>query len=153
MSLLAKWTWSRPLRAIEEALASAGVDATSGPLAVVDAPEAAQLLAQRRPLVALGAQVRGRAARRVGGRALRASGDALPLADGALVALIGAGAADAAAIAAWTRALRDGGVLVLVDRIAPEEHTRRALCAGLLDLEQRTAGRQIVTSGRVRRFG
>ncbi len=151
MSLLAKWTWSRPLRAIEEALAAAGVDPAVGPLVVVDAPQAAQLLALRRPLVALGPQVRARAARRVGGRALRATGTELPLADGALAALVGTGA-DATALAAWTRAVRDGGLLVLVDRVAPEEHTRRAICAGLVDIEQRTAGRHVITSGRIRRF-
>jgi len=152
MSLLAKWTWSRPLRAIEEALTSAGVDAGVGPLAVVDAPQAAQLLATTRRLVALGPEVRARAARRVGGRALRANGAALPLADGALAALVGTGAADTDVLASWVRAVRDGGLVVLVDRVAPEEHTRRALCAGLVDLEQRTGGRHVVTSGRVRRW-
>ena len=48
MSLLAKWTWSRPLRAIEEALAAAGVGPAAGPLAVGDAPDAAHHLAHRR---------------------------------------------------------------------------------------------------------
>jgi len=152
MSLLAKWTWSRPLRAIEEALDAAGVGPSAGPLAVIDALEAAQLLALRRPLVALGADLRARSARRIRGRALRAAGTALPLADGALAALVGTGAADVETLAAWSRTVRQGGVLVLVDRVAPEEHTRRALCAGLVDLEQRTAGRHVVTSGRVRRF-
>jgi hypothetical protein len=152
MSLLAKWTWGRPLRAIEEALAAAGIAPTSGPLAVVDAPQAARLLSPRWPLFAVGPEVRGRAARRFGGRALRATGAALPLAPGALAALVGTGAVDAEAVTAWAQTVREGGLIVLVDRVAPEEHTRRALCAGLLDLEQRTAGRHVVTSGRVRRF-
>ncbi len=152
MSPLVKWTWARPLRAIEEALVRAGVSSGAGPLAVVDAPQAAFLLAASRPVLALGAAVRGRAARRFGGRALRATAALLPLADGSLAALVGTGGADATVLSEWSRAVRHGGVLVLVDRVAAEEHTRRALCAGLVDLEQRTAGRLTITSGRVHRW-
>jgi hypothetical protein len=40
-------------------------------------------------------------------------------------------------------------VLVLVDRGRAAEASRRALCAGLTELEQRHAGRLVVTSGLV----
>jgi len=52
-------------------------------------------------------------------------------------------------LAAWSRAVVDGGGLVLVDRAAAVELSRRALCHGLSELEQRVAGRWIVTSGLV----
>ena len=45
-----------------------------------------------------------------------------------------------------------GGGLVLVDRAAAVELSRRALCAGLTALEQRVAGRWTVTSGVVSRL-
>ncbi len=47
----------------------------------------------------------------------------------------------------WTRVVRDGGVIVFVDRGHAPEASRRALCAGLSELEQRHAGRVVVTSG------
>jgi hypothetical protein len=47
------------------------------------------------------------------------------------------------------RVVRDGGVIVFVDKGDAVEASRRALCAGLVEIEQRTAGRTIVTSGRV----
>lgn len=47
----------------------------------------------------------------------------------------------------WTRVVRDGGMLVFVDRSRAPEASRRALCAGLSEIEQRHAGRAIVTSG------
>ena len=47
----------------------------------------------------------------------------------------------------WTRVVRDGGALVLVDRGRGPEASRRALCAGLTEIEQRHAGRIVVTSG------
>lgn len=49
----------------------------------------------------------------------------------------------------WNRAVTQGGVVVLVDRVPPAELTRRALCSGLTDIEQRQTGRTIITSGRV----
>lgn len=49
----------------------------------------------------------------------------------------------------WVRVTRDGGVLVFVDRGHASEASRRALCAGLTEIEQRHAGRTIVTSGLV----
>jgi hypothetical protein len=55
-------------------------------------------------------------------------------------------------LAAWAAAVIDGGGLVLVDRAAATELSRRALCAGLTALEQRVAGRWTVTSGVVSRL-
>lgn len=49
----------------------------------------------------------------------------------------------------WTRVVRDGGVLVFIDRGHAAEASRRALCAGLTEIEQRHVGRSIVTSGLV----
>ncbi len=48
--------------------------------------------------------------------------------------------------------VRAGGVVVLVGRGAREEAMRQALCAGLVELEQRVAGRAVVTSGRTKRL-
>ena len=79
--------------------------------------------------------------------------DKLPLPDHAAGALVGVGAAsrdDAAAILTeWCRTVRDGGAVILVDRGAATDATRLALCAGLTELEQRTAGRFTITSGLV----
>jgi len=55
--------------------------------------------------------------------------------------------ASEADVAAWTRVVRDGGVIVFVDKGDAHEASRRALCAGLTQLEQRHAGRTVVTSG------
>lgn len=49
----------------------------------------------------------------------------------------------------WARVVRDGGVLIFVDRGHAPEASRRALCAGLTEIEQRHAGRVVVTSGLV----
>jgi hypothetical protein len=49
----------------------------------------------------------------------------------------------------WTRVVRDGGALVFVDRGRAPEASRRALCAGLGELEQRRIGRVVITSGLV----
>jgi hypothetical protein len=51
-------------------------------------------------------------------------------------------------IAAWCRAVVPGGLIVLVDRGQATEIARRALCGGLSAVEQRAAGRLLVTSGR-----
>jgi hypothetical protein len=49
---------------------------------------------------------------------------------------------------AWCRAVVPGGLIVMVDRGHATELSRRALCGGLTAVEQRTAGRMLVTSGR-----
>ena len=51
-------------------------------------------------------------------------------------------------IAGWCRAVAPGGLVVLVDRGQAAELSRRALCGGLSAVEQRAAGRVLVTSGR-----
>ena len=121
--------------AVEAALAAM---AARGPIAVVDAPRLARALTARgRAVTALGADDVAAGAPR-------------------FTTLIGVGAgarADwAALLAAWAAALTDGGGLILVDRGAAVELSRRALCAGLTALEQRVAGRWIVTSGLVSRL-
>ena len=77
--------------------------------------------------------------------------DTLPDRGAAAVIACGAGERDdwEALIAGWSRAVADGGGLVLVDRAPAIELARRALCAGLTALEQRVTGRWIVTSGLV----
>jgi hypothetical protein len=49
----------------------------------------------------------------------------------------------------WSRVVRDGGVIIIVDRGHPHEASRRALCGGLSEIEQRLAGRAVITSGLV----
>ncbi len=56
-------------------------------------------------------------------------------------------------LAAWSRWVVDGGGVVMVDRGPAIELSRRALCGGLTALEQRVAGRWIVTSGLVSDLG
>lgn len=50
-------------------------------------------------------------------------------------------------LAAWRQLLVPGGGLILVDRGAPSAVARQALCAGLVELEQRHSGRAVVTCG------
>jgi hypothetical protein len=70
---------------------------------------------------------------------------------GTLDAVVGVDIVDDAAwqdtLRAWTRVVRDGGAVVLVDRGSPSEASRRALCSGLTEIEQRHVGRVVVTSG------
>ncbi len=49
----------------------------------------------------------------------------------------------------WLRAVRLGGVVTLVSTEAPEELSRRALCAGLTHVRGGQAGRHSVVSGTV----
>jgi hypothetical protein len=125
--------------------------APSGPVAVVGQPRLARALAERGVAVlAVGGEQR--ALKKLKGAApARAREDALPVGDRALSALVGWGAgarADwAEVLAEWSRAVIDGGLLVMVDRAAPTELSRRALCSGLAELQQRPAGRLVVTSG------
>jgi hypothetical protein len=76
-----------------------------------------------------------------------------PPADRSLAALVAVGLGDRddweAVLAGWSRWVVDGGGVVLVDRGPAIELSRRALCGGLTALEQRVAGRWIVTSGLV----
>ena len=76
----------------------------------------------------------------------------IPLPDQGAAAVVGTGAVGAdgiACVAEWSRLVRDGGTIVLVDRGAAAVASRRALAGGLSNIEQRTAGRVVVTSGSV----
>lgn len=113
---------------VRAALDRAGV---SGRVAVVDNDRLARRLAE-------------------GGREVVAVEGAL--ADAAYAAVVAGGLARAddwqARIAGWCRAVEPGGLVVLVDRGQATELARRALCGGLMAVEQRSAGRVLVTSGR-----
>ena len=128
--------------AITEALASAKAE---GVLAVVgNARLATALSASREVLpVALSA----RAARKLP----RAIADLAAVEPASLAAVIAMGLATdehwEATIRGWARVVRDGGAIVFVDRGHPHEASRRALCGGLTEIEQRRAGRAVITSG------
>lgn len=137
--------------AIGEALASAHAD---GKLGVVGSAALFAALGKahkaRREVVAFG--LSARAAKKVPG-ALTSPDEVEP---GSLAAVIGVDVSrdDAweATLRSWSRAVRDGGAIVLVDRGSAKrtvEISRRALCAGLAEIEQRQAGRAVVTSGLV----
>jgi hypothetical protein len=133
--------------AITEALASAAVPADAGPIAVVGDARIAAVLAQTRDVIPIG--LPPRAAKKLP----RHLPDTSPIEPGSLPALVGAGIATDDAwvetLRAWVRAVRDGGAIVFVDRGHAQEASRRALCAGLAELEQRRAGRAVITSGLV----
>jgi hypothetical protein len=158
---------------VDEALASAlaGSPAASAPLprvAVVgDVALGRALLAlqkrraegggdaggRRRFELAIIAEPGARAAKKLEG-VLTGSPAQLPLGDGELAAIVGVGALAGEPAAAlrplleeWTRVVRDGGGVVLVDRAPRTTATRHALCAGLSEIEQRASGRAVVTSG------
>jgi hypothetical protein len=130
--------------AINEALASAGAD---GQLVVVGNAKLATALAGKHPVIAAG--LSARAAKSIPG----ALPDTSTLERGSCAALIGVDITDSdgweAALREWTRVVADGGAIVLVDRGHAPEASRRALCAGLTEIEQRHAGRAVVTSGLV----
>ena len=130
--------------AITEALASAHA---TGAIAVVGHAKIAAALA------GTGATAREVLAVGLTPRAAKKLPAALPdlssVADASLAAVIGVDVRSAATLVEWSRVVRDGGVLVLVDRGNAPSASKRALCAGLTELEQRHAGRVIVTSGLV----
>ena len=130
--------------AINEALASAQAD---GPIAVLGNAKLAQALAGKREVIPVG--VPPRAAKKLP----NAIPDLSARDAGSLVAVI---AIDLATDETWSttlrdfqRLVRDGGAIVLVDRGHAPEASRRALCAGLTEIEQRHAGRTVITSGLV----
>jgi hypothetical protein len=134
--------------AIAEALASARM---AGKLAVIGNAKLATALAGAHELVAVG----------MSARAAKKLASTLPdlssIEDGALGGVVGVDVAGDEAweqtLAGWKRVVKDGGVIVLVDRGHAQEASRRALCAGLGELEQRHAGRVVVTSGLVTHMG
>lgn len=133
------------VQAVQQALATGGA---SGLLLVVGDAALATALG------GTAADISTRAAKRQP-RVIGGARTSLEAPDGQFDAVIGAGAATdaigAALLAEWSRLIRDGGLLVMVDRADETAATRRALCAGLADIEQRVVGRTVVTSGFVTR--
>jgi hypothetical protein len=135
------------ITAIEEALTSARVD---GALAVVGNARLASALAKRPargdagPARVVPVGLSARAAKKTPG----ALADLSSITAGELGAVIGVDATDES-LRDWTRVVRDGGAIVLVDRGHAPEASRRALCAGLTEIEQRRVGRLVITSGLV----
>ncbi|HEX5058031.1 MAG TPA: hypothetical protein VFV99_01670 [Kofleriaceae bacterium] len=129
--------------AIGEALATAHAD---GKLAVIgNAKLVTALRDAKRNVVPIG--LSERAAKKL----TNALADLSSIEDRSLAAVIGVDIATddgwEITLKDWTRVVRDGGVLVFVDRGHAPEASRRALCAGLSEIEQRHAGRVVVTSG------
>jgi len=125
-----------------------------GPVAVIDLVRLGRLLAGRgRAVVQVAA--RPRSLRRAEGARVHAAATALPIAEGSLGALVVSGVGDVddweQRMAGWIQAVRDGGLLVFVDRGPAAELSRRALCGGLARVQQRPAGRSLITSGVVYR--
>ena len=134
--------------AITDALASA--QATDGAIVVVGNAKLAAALGAKREVVSVG--LSPRAAKKLG----TTLADTRTIAAGSAAAVIGVDVVDdpawAATLAEWSRIVRDGGAIVTVDKGHAEQASRRALCAGLTEIEQRHAGRIIVTSGLVTHF-
>ncbi len=131
--------------AVGEALRSAKAEGT---VAVIgDAKLAGSLVRQQRDVVAVG--VTERAAKKLA----NVLPDLSSIADRSLAAVIGIAVARddewQVALREWSRVVRDGGAIVFVDRGHAPEVSRRALCGGLTRLEQRRAGRIVITSGLV----
>jgi hypothetical protein len=132
--------------AVDAALAASD---RAGAVGVFGLPRLAHALAARGRRVVVFAP-RPRSLRRVAGDRVYASAAALPVAEGALSAWVAVGEVEGdgvARVVEWSRAVRDGGLVILVDRAPAVELSRRALCGGLAEIEQREAGRTVVTSG------
>lgn len=145
--MLAGWFVTPAVMAIREALRSAHAQ---GRVAVIGhARLAAALAGARAGLDVVPVGVSARAARTLPG----CVGALDELEPASLAAVIGVELGEDAAweqtLRAWVGAVRDGGAIVMVDRGKPAEASRRALCGGLTELEQRHVGRTIVTSGLV----
>jgi hypothetical protein len=126
--------------AIAEAL-----DEVSGRLAVVGNAKLAGALKQKHDVLPIG--LSPRAAKRL----TNALADFSSIGDQSLGAVVGMDIAVddgwELTLRDWTRVVRDGGVLVFVDRGRAPEASRRALCCGLTEIEQRHVGRAVITSG------
>ena len=131
--------------AVREALTAAAV---TGPVAVVGAPKIARLLRDA-GLNTVAVGDRSRPLRKLSGAAARARADALPLATGAAGAAVLAEPVEDTTLRESTRIVRPDGLVALVSRADTVELTTRALCGGLMEIEQRQAGRIAVISGRV----
>ncbi len=130
--------------AITEALTSANA---TGTLVVVGNAKLATALKQRYEVIPVG--LSPRAAKKLGA----ALADTSTLDAGSCAAVIAVDlateATGEATLREWSRVVCDGGTIVLVDRGHPVQASRLALCAGLSEIEQRHAGRVVVTSGLV----
>ena len=120
---------------VEAALAAAGID---GRVAVLgNARLARHLAGAGRAVVCVGPVARG--LKRVRTPAVAALAGALPLAGAAFAALVAGGLAASDSweplLGEWCRAVAPGGLVVIVDRGAPAELSRRALCGGLSAVE------------------
>lgn len=142
-----RWLVAGAAPAIESALASIGPARGAAVTVLGDARLARALASRGRAVTLAGADPKSVKKLPAGVTVV----DQLADRSTAAVIALGAGERDdwEAALAGWSRAVVDGGGLVLVDRAPPMELSRRALCAGLSALEQRVAGRWIVTSGLV----
>lgn len=130
--------------AVIEALASARAE---GAIAVVGNAKLAAALAAAREVIPVG--LSARAAKKLRG----AVPDLAAIEPASLAAVVGADLATAAgwddALRGWSRVVKGGGAIVIVGRGRPHETSRRALCGGLTEIEQRRAGRAVITSGLV----
>ena len=130
--------------AITEALASAKAE---GRIAVIGNARLAKVLATARDVIPVG--LSARAAKKLP----KALPDLTSITAASLAAVIGVDLTSdtdwQATLRSWSRVVRDGGALIFVDRGHPHEASRRALCSGLSEVEQRHAGRAIITSGLV----
>jgi len=118
-----------------------------GPIAVIGDAKLAQALAAKRTVIPVG--MTARAAKKLPS----AIADLSAIEPASLAAVVRSDITDdddwAATLRSSTSVVRDGGAIVLVDRGQAAEASRRALCAGLSELEQRQAGRAVITSGLV----
>ena len=132
------------ITAIDEALQSARA---AGTLAVVGNAKLATAFAKRTTIVPVG--LSARAAKKLP----NALGDLRSIEAGTLAGVIGVDVTTdddwEPTLREWARVTRDGGAIVFVDRGRAAEASRRALCAGLTELEQRRVGRLVITSGLV----
>lgn len=115
-----------------------------GDIAVVGDAKIAQALAANYSVIAVG--ISGRAAKKLP-ETLTALDNLSSVERMSLAAVIGADVTDET-LGEWTRATRDEGTIIMIDKHAAEA-SRRALCGGLTEIEQRHAGRAVVTSGLV----
>jgi hypothetical protein len=129
---------------ITSALASAKAD---GALAVIGNARLATALGASREVIPVA--MSARAAKKLP----NAIADLTGIDAGSLAAVVGVELAIdedwQATIRTWSRVVRDGGAIVFLDRGRPHEASRRALCGGLSEIEQRHAGRLVITSGLV----
>lgn len=114
-------------------------------IAVVGNARLAAALGETREVIPIG--LSARAAKKLRGIARELSA----IEPASLAAVVGVDLAVAPgweeALRGWSRVVKDGGAIVFVDRGHAHEASRRALCGGLTEIEQRRAGRAVITSG------